>query len=256
MKNQLNYGNWIRKKLLFILGICTLVTFVLIFLPFGPIYRVLMTCLFVFTGVSFFFPLYSYFMFSQNGGKFQEKVYDSIIKNLGSPIKGKILDIGSGNGVLSVLLAQEYPDAEVYGLDYWGKDWEYSKNVCDSNARVGEVDGRVHFQKGDAAKLEFADDTFDAAVSNLTFHEVRSAKDKRVVVREALRVIKHGGSFTFVDYFYDPKLYGHSTDFKAYLQDLKLSQFEFRPLREVIAIPAVLQHPKIFGKVGIIFGKK
>ncbi len=50
---------------------------------------------------------------------------------------------------------------------------------------------RVTFQKGDAAKLDFADETFDAAVSNFVFHEgAFRKKDKRDVVREALRVVK------------------------------------------------------------------
>lgn len=39
----------------------------------------------------------------------------------------------------------------------------------------------------------------DAAVSNFVFHEVRTQPDKRQVVREALRVVKKGGSFAFQD---------------------------------------------------------
>jgi len=118
------------------------------------------------------------------------------------------------------------------------------------------VESRVHFQKGDAAKLDFATDTFDGAISNLTFHEVQSVADKRAVVREALRVVKPRGSFSFVDYFYDAKYYRKSLEFEKYLQDLKLAEFEFKPLGDLIKIPTLLKHPKIFGKVGIIYGRK
>jgi ubiquinone/menaquinone biosynthesis C-methylase UbiE len=155
-----------------------------------------------------------------------------------------------------VKLAQQHGDVEVVGMDYWGKDWEYSKNVCDKNAQLGEVEDRVHFQKGDAAALEFADDTFDGVVSNLTFHEVQSVADKREVVGEALRVVRPDGKFAFVDYFYDAKLYGKASEFEEYLQRLKLLQFECRPLRDVMAIPTLLRHPRILGKVGIIHGRK
>ncbi|HOT97108.1 MAG TPA: class I SAM-dependent methyltransferase [bacterium] len=253
MRNQLEYGNWIRKKILFILGVCTLVFFALIFLPFGFLYRIFMTGGFIFAAVSFLFPLYAYIMFSQRGGKYQDKVYQLITQSLGDGVTGQILDIGAGNGVLAVKLAQIYPEARVTGIDYWGKDWEYSKNACERNALIGKVKNRVRFQKGDAAKLEFDDDMFDAVVSNLTFHEVRSVKDKREVVLEALRVLKPAGRFAFVDYFYDTKRYGSPDDFKKHFN---LSQLEYKPIKELIEMPFLLRHPKIFGKVGLLYGKK
>jgi ubiquinone/menaquinone biosynthesis C-methylase UbiE len=228
----------------------------LITIPLGSLYQLFMASLFVVILISFLFPLYSYVMFSQKGGRFQEKVYNLIIQNLEITVKGRILDIGSGNGVLAVKLAQQQGEAEIIGIDYWGKNWEYSKSVCEKNAQIGKVENRVHFQKGDAAALEFANDTFDGAISNLTFHEVQSVADKREVVREALRVVKAGGRFAFVDYFYDAKYYGKASEFEEYLKGLKLSQFECKPLQNMMAIPMLLRHPKILGKVGIIYGRK
>jgi SAM-dependent methyltransferase len=256
MNAQLNYGNWIRKKKLLILGLCTLGTGALVFIPLDSLYRLVIIILFAILLISFFFPLYAYVMFSQQGGRFQEKVYDLIIQNLGTQGKGRLLDIGSGNGVLAVKLAGANPEAEVVGVDYWGKDWEYSKTVCDQNARIAQVDGRVHFQKGDAAALDFPNEAFDGAVSNLTFHEVRSVADKREVLREALRVVKPGGGFAFIDYFFDAKCYENSPELREYLKDLKLSQFECKPLPHLISVPMLLRHPKILGKVGMIWGRK
>ena len=256
METQLHYGNWIRKKILLILGMCTLGMGVLSLLPFGSLYQLVMAFLFAMTFISFLFPLYSYVMFSQHGGRIQDRVYTLIIQHLGLPITGRILDIGSGNGVLAVKLAQQHREAEVVGMDYWGKDWEYSKEVCDKNARIGGVENRVHFQKGDAAALEFASDTFDGAVSNLTFHEVCSVADKREVVREALRVVKGGGRFAFVDYFYTAKLYGTAAEFENSLRRLNLAHVEMKPLREMIELPLLLRHPKILGQVGIVYGRK
>ena len=69
-----------------------------------------------------------------------------------------------------------------------------------------------HFQKGDAAKLDFPDETFDAVVSNFVFHEVRTAKDKRDVVRESLRVLKKGGAFSLQDMLAQKALYGDMED--------------------------------------------
>jgi len=256
MAAQLNYGNWIRKKNLLVLGLFTVGGGALVFiLPDSP-YRLAVTMLFAIGLISFLLPLYAYVMFSQRGGKFQDKVYNLIIQSLGAKFNGRILDIGSGNGMLAVKLAQQHCEAEVVGIDYWGKEWEYSRRVCEQNARAAGVDSRIHFQKGDAAALDFADDAFDGAISNLTFHEVRSVPDKRAVLREALRVVKPGGAFAFVDYFYDTKYYGEVSEFEGYLRDLKLSQFERQPLPAMVTMPALLKHPKMLGKVGIIFGRK
>ena len=256
METELEYGNWIRKKNLLVLGLCTLGVGALIFIPLGSLYRITVTILFIIVLVSFLYPLYAYVMFSQKGGRFQEKVYNVIIKSLGTTLKGRIIDIGTGNGMLAVKLAQRHPEAEVVGIDYWGKHWEYSKGVCEQNAKAVRVDHRVHFQKGDAAALESAADTFDGAVSNLTFHEVKSVADKRAVVREALRVVKPGRAFAFVDYFYESKHYGKASEFEDYLRGLNLSQFEYKPLRRMLAIPVLLRHPKILGRAGIICGRK
>ncbi|MBK9924740.1 MAG: class I SAM-dependent methyltransferase [Anaerolineales bacterium] len=256
METQLDYGNWIRKKNLVILGLCTLGMGALTFIPLGSLYRLVTTILFAAIFISFLFPLYAYVMFSQKGGKLQEKIYNSIIQSLETNVKGRILDIGSGNGVLTVKLAQQNKEAEIVGMDYWGADWEYSKSICEKNAKLGDVESRVRFQKGDAASLDFATGEFDGAVSNLTFHEVRSVADKRLVLREALRVVKLGGAFAFVDYFYEEKYYGASSELKKYLQGMGLTHFEYKSLRDLIAIPSLLNHPKIFGKVGIIYGRK
>lgn len=253
---QLNYGNWVRKKILLLLGLCTLGMGALIFVPLGSTYKVVTTALFVITFISFLFPLYAYIMFSQNGGKLQEKIYNLAIQNLGKDLQGQFIDIGSGNGVLTVTLAQKHESIEVIGIDYWGADWEYSKSVCEKNAEIVKVENRVHFQKGDAASLDFSDNTFDGAISNLTFHEVKSVPDKRLVLQEALRVVRSGGSFSFVDYFFDETYYGTVPEFEQFLKDLNLERYELMRLQDVIPLPTLLRHPKILGKVGIIFGKK
>ena len=256
MEAQLDYGNWVRRKNLYILGAFTLGAGILALIPLGSFFHIVLVIIFFIVLVSFLFPLYAYLMFSQNGGRLQEKVYNLIIQSLGADVKGKILDIGPGNGVLAVKIAQQHESVEVTGIDYWGEDWEYSKSVCEKNAQAANVESRVHFQKGDATALDFANDTFDGATSNLTFHEVKSVADKRSVLQEALRVVKPGGVFAFVDYFHDAKYYGKALEFEKYLGDMKLSQLEFKPLRDMIALPTLLKHPKILGKVGIIYGRK
>jgi hypothetical protein len=58
----LNYGNWIRKKNLAILSILMLISFLLMFLPWGIAFRVFSLILFCTLLISFSTPLYAYLM--------------------------------------------------------------------------------------------------------------------------------------------------------------------------------------------------
>jgi SAM-dependent methyltransferase len=256
MPEKLNYGNWIRKKIIWMLGSGAFGMGILAFLPFPIWLRVVFEVLCIVLLVSFLYPLYAYVMFSPQGGNLQEKIYTLIILSLQQSIRGKILDIGTGNGVLAVKLARYFPEVQVIGMDYWGKNWEYARSVCEENARIGSVSDRVQFVQGDAAALDFTAAEFDAIVSNLTFHEVKSVAQKGEVVKEALRVLKPGGAFAFVDYFYESRYYGQISNFEALLESLGLSKITLKPLDEVLIIPAPLRHPRALGKVGILYGQK
>jgi SAM-dependent methyltransferase len=254
--NELKYGNWIRIWKLWLTGGMTIVSMVAAALPLALAFRIMAGLLGLGSLISFLLPMVAYRMFSQKGGNFQEKVFRLITNHLDSHGNEEILDVGTGNGILAIMIARENPEARVTGVDAWGKDWEYSKSVCEENARSAEVAERVQFSKGTAAALNFPDNSFDGVVSNLTFHEVKIVKQKSSVMREALRVVKPGGSFVFIDYFYDEKFYGKLSDFQSLLQGLRVEKIELQPLQEVLEFPGILRHPRIFGKVGIIQGKK
>lgn len=256
MAQDIIYGNWIRKKALVILGSATLIAGVLFFALSNVILQVAAGLLFIILLISFSFPLYAYHAFSPRGGNWQEKVYTLIVDRLEQAAPENALDIGTGNGVLALKLAQRFPAAQIVGVDYWGRNWEYSQAVCEANARAARVAHRVRFIKGDAAALEFNDAAFAAVVSNLTFHEVKSAPQKREVVHEALRILRPGGKFAFVDYFYDSQYYGPVTELEVSLHRQDLAKVEFKRLSEILPLPWPLRHPKIFGKVGVIYGQK
>lgn len=256
MTADIIYGNWIRKKILVVLGLSVLGLGVLFLLLNNVYLQMIVGLLFIVLFISFSIPLYSYYAFSPRGGNWQEKIYTLIVDSLGKSTPENALDIGTGNGVLTLKLAQKYPATQVVGMDYWGKNWEYSQAICEANARKVGVADRVRFVKGDAAALDFKDASFDAVVSNLTFHEVKSVPQKREVVREALRVLRPDGRFAFVDYFYDSQYYGQATEFEVFLHRQGLAKIEFKRLSEVLPLPRSLRHSKIFGKVGIIYGQK
>jgi len=106
----------------------------------------------------------------------QDHIWELVLAHLDWNGEGQALDIGCGNGALTIKLAQKYTKARVIGIDYWGKKWEYSKNTCERNAKIEGESERVTFQKASATSLPFDDGYFDAAVSNFVFHEVSDAR--------------------------------------------------------------------------------
>ncbi|MBQ9305764.1 class I SAM-dependent methyltransferase, partial [Butyrivibrio sp.] len=72
------------------------------------------------------------------------------------------------------------------------------------------------FMQGDACKLPFEDETFDAVTSNYVYHNIPSS-DRQAILLETLRTLKKGGTFAIHDIMSKVK-YG---DMQAFVQKLK-----------------------------------
>ena len=85
---------------------------------------------------------------------------------------------------------------------------------------------------------------------------MRDAKDKREVIREALRVIKKGGRFAFQDLFLSRELYGEIDDLLETIRGWGIAEVAFVDTSSSDFVPAALKLPFMLGKVGIIYGTK
>jgi SAM-dependent methyltransferase len=245
-----NYGHWVSKKIIYIpllLGLVILPTSYLLW-PSA------LVSILLFSLAGYF--AYARYLFSPNGSKVQSHIWDNVVSKLQWNGQGRALDIGCGNGALSIKVAKKYPQATVTGIDYWGSKWEFSKSACEANAKAEGVAERVEFQKASASKLPFEDGYFDAVVSNLCFHEVADTKDKRELLREAFRVLKAGGRFAFQDLFLLKQYYGEPEELVATIKSWGVNEVEFIETRNEPFIPSALKLPFMVGRIAIIKGEK
>ena len=245
------YGNWVSAKLIYIPAALTLAFFVLSILFALPILII----------STLFFPPFVYFAyaryrFSPAGGNIQARIQGLVLNYLEWDGEGKAVDIGCGNAPLTIGIAKKYPKVKVVGIDNWGGAWEYSKGVCERNAEIEGVRERVTFRKASASALPFDDEAFDFAVSNLVFHEVRDARDKKEVIKEALRVVKKGGRFVFQDLFLWKRVYGGVDDLLEAIKGWGIEKIEFRDTSDSDFIPKALKLPFMVGTIGILYGQK
>lgn len=243
-----------NKLLIFLLF--SLLFILLTFLPINLYLRVLSGIIALPLIYIAFILSYSYYQFAAFGGNYQSKIHDLIVAKVNWDGQGKILDIGTGSGSLIIKLAKAFPESLLTGIDYWGDDWEYSKDQCQRNAEIEGVSDRINFLKASATKLPFKNDEFDIIVSCLTFHEVKDERNKTEVMKEALRVLKPGGRFVFLDLFMDEKIFGDEKELLNSLKKHGVSELKSYKLAKVMKLPKLLLNKKVLGNAMILIGRK
>ena len=225
-----DYKNWMPKGMIlggFAITLVLLILFI-IFGCTGIVSGTLKTVLFivlliltVIAGIITVWMVLLYRAFSYDGKRQMSKqIIEGVASYVNVPDGGKILDVGCGSGALAIACAKRNPKAEVIGIDRWGKEYaSFSRQLCERNARAEKVNN-AKFQHGDAVKLDFADETFDAVTSNYVYHNIQG--DRQTYLLETLRVLKKGGTFALHDIFSKSK-YG---DMKAFVKRLKELGYE------------------------------
>jgi release factor glutamine methyltransferase len=91
--------------------------------------------------------------------------------------KSKMLDVGTGSGVIALTLAKKFPEAEIFAVDVS----EDALALARENAiRLG-VNGRVQLRRSNL--LENLDERFDLIVANLPYI---ATQDRQTLSREVL----------------------------------------------------------------------
>lgn len=109
------------------------------------------------------------------------------VKSLIEPVNGKILDIGSADGVFTNVILEKSKAKKIVGIDVL----KSSVNWANKHWK----DKRMSFKVGDAHDLHFAANTFDAV---FTLEVLEHVADPDLVFRQIKRVLKKGGYAIFL----------------------------------------------------------
>ena len=170
-----------------------------------------------------------YRAFSYDGKRqMSRQIIDGVAGYVHIPSGGRGLDVGCGSAALTIAVAKRNPEASMVGIDRWGAEYaSFSKRLCEDNARAEGVESRTSFSQGDALKLNFPDETFDAVTSNYVYHNIPS-RDRQAILLETLRVLKKGGTFALHDIFSKAN-YGDMLSFVMKLKEMGYAEVKLIP---------------------------
>jgi ubiquinone/menaquinone biosynthesis C-methylase UbiE len=116
--------------------------------------------------------------------------------------RGKVLDVGTGPGLIPVELAARKP-----GWDIWALDSSEDMLARGEHRalRAGVAD-RVHFIPGQADRLPFEDGEFDVVCSHFMLHHLERPE---AFLDETARVVRGGGRVIIKDLLRPPRWKAH-----------------------------------------------
>src|SRR5471030_1990650 len=114
----------------------------------------------------------------------------------------RVLDVGTGRGLLLIGAARLLTTGSGTGIDVWStKDLSgNSLERTQANVEVESVKEKVVLKSDDARKLSFPDASFDVVLSNLCIHNIPDAEGRTQACREIARVLKPGWTALISDF--------------------------------------------------------
>lgn len=220
------YGSWMSMPVFYMIGAAMAVAALMTVLSFTafhlPWLGILFAVILAGAAAAACWCAWVRKQYAFGGGGIMDQVHQYLLSQLDFDGKGTLLEVGCGSGPLTIRAALTWPEIKAVGIDYWGAVWDYSKEMCEKNARSEGVGDRCTFQRGDANHLDFPDESFDAVISNYVYHNITNAPDKQALLKESLRVLKKGGAFVLQDDM-KPGMFG---DMDALVRELKAEGYQ------------------------------
>jgi arsenite methyltransferase len=127
--------------------------------------------------------------------------WDEMLDRLGLRGNERVLDVGCGTGLVSVLAAKRLDRGKVTGVDVWRRKDISGNSVktAKENAAAEGVAKRITFRQCDARDLSFGDHSFDVVLSSLALHNLPSRTERGRAIAEITRVLAPGGRVAILD---------------------------------------------------------
>ena len=122
-----------------------------------------------------------------SAGVWQHAVREQVVLFLADS-KGKFLEVGCGEGLLLLNLANKRPDLEISGIDLWEAILDKARK------RLADADmNKVKLAQADASDLPFEDISFDSIACINVLFNLPSEEKVLATLKEAARILKPGG---------------------------------------------------------------
>jgi len=134
-----------------------------------------------------------------------QKIVNYALKDLLNPKNGdKILDVGCGTGIITRLIAPSlFPNGSITGIDISSHFIELARKYI-QDLKSQSI---INFDVGDAEKLPYPDQYFDAAFATRLLLHIDNPQQ---VINELKRVVKRKGRIILADWDFDSIVVDHS----------------------------------------------
>ena len=144
----------------------------------------------------------------------------------------KVLDVGCGRGLLTILAARKAPLGEILGIDIWSQEQlsENTKEAAEENAEAERVTDLVRFEDGDVNDLRFAPGSFDKVISCLCLHAIGSRKVRNEAVAKLTKLLRPGGEIAILDIL-------HTKEYRKVFEQQGLQNIRRSPMKFLYFLP-------------------
>ena len=146
-------------------------------------------------------------------GKFQHR--DKMLNLYGWKGNEKVLDVGTGLGLLMIGAAKKLSTGKSFGIDIFNNYDLSGNNIAqtNTNAKLEGVAEKVKVLNENILKTSFQNQYFDVVLSNLCLHNIYNADERKQACVEINRVLKTGGKAIISDF-------KHSGQYKKVFESL------------------------------------